>query len=91
MNSDDWLKSQSSHGLSVLFLMYLHSLQAGGRRRNPKSSAIIKSRRKTKNKIFAMPAVAAAIPVKPKIAATRDITKNTIAQYNMVTSPFLFW
>jgi len=48
---------------------------------------MIKSTRKMKNKIFAMPAVAAAMPVKPKIAATKDITKNTIAQYNMVLSP----
>ena len=44
--------------------------------------------RKTKNKIFAMPADAPAIPPNPKAAATRATIKNTRAQYSMVASPF---
>jgi hypothetical protein len=44
--------------------------------------------RKTKNKIFAMPADAPAIPPNPKAAATSATIKNTRAQYSMVASPF---
>jgi hypothetical protein len=43
--------------------------------------------RKMKNKIFAIPADAPAIPPKPKAAATRATIKNTKAQYNMTCSP----
>ncbi len=42
---------------------------------------------KTKNNIFAMPAVAADIPVKPKIAAIIEIIKKANAQYN-IFAPF---
>jgi hypothetical protein len=49
----------------------------------------IKSRtRKMKNKIFAIPADAPAIPPNPKAAATRATIKNTRAQYSMVASLF---
>jgi hypothetical protein len=41
-----------------------------------------------KNKIFAIPADAPAIPPKPKAPATRATIKNTRAQYSMVASPF---
>jgi hypothetical protein len=41
-----------------------------------------------KNKIFAIPADAPAIPPNPKAAATRATIKNTKAQYNMIASPF---
>jgi hypothetical protein len=41
-----------------------------------------------KNKIFAIPADAPAIPPNPKAAATRATIKNTRAQYSMVASPF---
>jgi hypothetical protein len=41
-----------------------------------------------KNKIFAIPADAPAIPPNPKAAATRATIKNTKAQYSMVASPF---
>jgi hypothetical protein len=44
--------------------------------------------RKTKNKIFAIPADAPAIPPNPKAAATSATIKNTRAQYSMVASPF---
>jgi hypothetical protein len=44
--------------------------------------------RKMKNKIFAIPADAPAIPPNPKAAATRATIKNTRAQYNML--PLLF-
>jgi hypothetical protein len=43
--------------------------------------------RKTKNKIFAIPADAPAIPPNPKAAATTATIRNTRAQYNMVASP----
>lgn len=41
---------------------------------------------KIKNRIFAMPAAAAAIPPNPNKAATSETMKNTNAQYNMGTS-----
>jgi hypothetical protein len=41
-----------------------------------------------KNKIFAIPADAPAIPPNPKAAATRATIRNTRAQYSMVASPF---
>src|SRR6476620_7791987 len=44
--------------------------------------------RKIKNKIFAIPADAPAIPPNPKAAATRATIKNTRAQYSLVASPF---
>ena len=44
--------------------------------------------RKMKNKIFAIPADAPAIPPNPKAAATRATIKNTKAQYSMGASPF---
>jgi hypothetical protein len=39
-----------------------------------------KIKRKSTKNTFAMAALAAAIPVKPKSAAITDIIKNTIAQ-----------
>jgi hypothetical protein len=38
-----------------------------------------------KKRILAMPANAIAIPVKPNRAAIREIMKNTIAQYSILT------
>lgn len=38
------------------------------------------------NKIFAIPAIADAIPVKPKMAAINDMTKNIITHANIVIS-----
>jgi len=40
---------------------------------------------KTKNKILAIPAEAAAIPPKPKTAAIRATTKNPIAHPNIIS------
>ena len=41
--------------------------------------------RKTKNKIFAIPAEAAAIPPNPNTAAIRAIIRNVTAQPNIVS------
>ena len=40
--------------------------------------------RNTMKRIFAAPAALAAMPPKPKTAATRAMTKKTAAQYNMI-------
>ncbi len=45
-----------------------------------------KTTRNTKNNTCAMVAAPAAIPVKPKIAATIATRKNTSAQYNIQVS-----
>ena len=47
---------------------------------------IIKPAKKIKNKIFAMPLAAAAMPVKPKTAAITDTMKKIIAHLNMMFS-----
>jgi hypothetical protein len=52
----------------------------GGRRRQPNIRVSTKRTMNIKNNIFAMPAKAIAIPVNPKRAAIKEITKNTIAQ-----------
>ncbi|MEY4579136.1 MAG: hypothetical protein RL701_3839, partial [Pseudomonadota bacterium] len=54
--------------------------------RRPKMSETTASTRNTKNRIFAMPAALAAMPPKPKNAAAKAITKNTAAQYNILSS-----
>jgi hypothetical protein len=50
------------------------------RRTKPPSNATRNSTRKMKNRTFAIPAAATAIPPKPKIAAMIAIMKNPIAQ-----------
>ena len=48
---------------------------------------VIKNRtKKTRNKSLAIPAAAAAIPVKPRIAAMIATTKNIKDQYNIGSS-----
>jgi hypothetical protein len=44
--------------------------------------------RNMKNKIFAIPAEAAAMPPNPNTAATSAIIKNVTAQPNIVSPPF---
>jgi hypothetical protein len=56
----------------------------GGRRRQPNIRVRMNKTMKIKNNIFAMPAKAIAIPVKPNRAAIREIIKNTSAQYNIL-------
>jgi hypothetical protein len=48
------------------------------------TSEIKSSTRKTKNKIFAIPADAPAMPPNPMAPATRATIKKTKAQYSMV-------
>ena len=48
----------------------------------------MKTIKKTTKRIFAIPADAVAIPPKPNNAATIAITRNTTAQYNMMTPLF---
>jgi hypothetical protein len=55
--------------------------------RHPKIKEIINSIRNIKNRSFAMPADAAAMPPNPKIAATIAIIKNTTAQPNICSPP----
>jgi hypothetical protein len=43
--------------------------------------------RKTKNKIFAIPAAAPAIPKRPKAPAIKAIIKNTNVQCNILLPP----
>ena len=50
----------------------------------PETNAMIKMMRKTKNKIFAIPVAAPAIPPKPKNPAIRAITKK-IKEYLNIT------
>jgi hypothetical protein len=54
--------------------------------RHPKIKEITNSTRNMKNRSFAMPADAAAIPPNPKTAATSAMIKNTTAQPNIFTS-----
>src|SRR5690606_27502801 len=56
-----------------------HRHRAGHRRIRPMTSVTTNMTRKMKNRIFAMLAAPAAIPPKPKKAATRAITKKTAA------------
>jgi hypothetical protein len=53
------------------------------RRVKPPTRESKKRIRKRKNKIRAIPTAAAAIPKKPKIAATKATMKKTIAQRSM--------
>jgi hypothetical protein len=53
------------------------------RREDPATNAIIKSTRKTKNKILAIDAAPAAIPVNPNNAAISAIIKNVNDQRNI--------
>jgi hypothetical protein len=53
-------------------------------REDPAISAIRKSTINTKNKIFAIDAAPAAIPVNPNIAATIATIKNISDQRNMM-------
>ena len=49
----------------------------------PRIKKIRNITRKRKNRNFAIPAAAAAIPVNPSSAATNAMTKKTTAQYNI--------
>jgi hypothetical protein len=57
------------------------------------TSVIMNKTKNKKNKIFATPAAAIAIPVKPRTAAIIAITKNINAQYNIevLLGVRLFW
>ena len=68
---------------------YVNSVAAQGIRlpRHPKSKETMNSTRNIKNRSFAMPADAAAIPPNPKTAATTAMIRNTTAQPN-ISSPF---
>jgi len=52
--------------------------------RLPKIREITKITKKTTNKIFAIPAAAPAIPLKPKKAAINAKTRKAIAQLNII-------
>jgi hypothetical protein len=55
----------------------------------PNINTKINNTKKIKNKIFAIEAAPAAIPVKPKIAATIAITKNMAAHLSIIKVLFL--
>ena len=55
--------------------------------RHPKIKEITKSTRNIKNRSFAMPADAAAMPPNPKSAATRAMIRNTTAHPNIPSPP----
>src|SRR6476620_9097706 len=69
--------------------LYLSSPTAQGTRlpRHPKIKEITNSTRNIKNRSFAMPADAAAIPTNPKTAATSAMIKNTTAHPNISSPP----
>jgi hypothetical protein len=56
--------------------------------RHPKIKEITNSTRNIKNRSFAIPADAAAIPPNPKTAATSAIIRNTTAQPNISSPPY---
>ena len=58
---------------------------------HPKMKKITHITRNMKNKTFAIPAEAAAIPPNPSTAATSAIIKNVTAQPNIVSPPFTDW
>src|SRR5579863_5664498 len=58
----------------------------GLRRSNDVTTDSAKRTRKTKNRIFAISAVATAMPVKPKMPATIAMMKKTAAQYSIAAS-----
>jgi hypothetical protein len=53
----------------------------------PAINKITHTARKRKNRNFAIPAAAVAMPVKPKSAATSAITRNITAQRNIIIPP----
>ena len=53
----------------------------------PANRLMTKSTRAITNKICAIPAAVEAIPPKPNTAATRAITRNISAQYNISSPP----
>jgi hypothetical protein len=54
---------------------------------NPMTRKMIKITTKIKKSNLAIPAAAEAMPPNPNKAATKAITKNTIAQYSMDVPP----
>jgi len=66
---------------------FIPGAQTVGLRIPPAIRLIINSTRNTKNKIFAIPAAPAAIPLKPNNAATRATMKKRNAQYNIEFTP----
>lgn len=54
---------------------------------HPKTKKITHMSKNMKNRIFAIPAEAAAIPPKPSTAAINAIIKNVTAQPNIVSPP----
>jgi hypothetical protein len=68
---------------------YLSFLTAHGTRlpRHPKIKEITNSTRNIKNRSFAIPADAAAIPPNPKTAATSAMIRNTTAHPNISSPP----
>jgi hypothetical protein len=69
--------------------LYLNLIADHGTRlpRHPKIKEITNSTRNIKNRSFAMPADAAAIPPNPKTAATSAMIKNITAQPNISSPP----
>jgi hypothetical protein len=68
---------------------YVNFITAQGMRlpRHPKIKEITNSTRKMKNRSFAMPADAAAMPPNPKIAATSAMIRKTTAHPNISFLP----
>lgn len=64
-------------------------ISGGGPRRpsNPIIRNTTNSTKNKKNKIFAIPTAATAMPPKPKPAAIIAMIKKTIAQLNMIYTP----
>ena len=70
-------------------VLYLNLIVAQGTRlpRHPKIKETTNSTRNIKNRSFAMPADAAAIPPNPKTAATSAMIRKTTAQPNISSPP----
>jgi len=73
-----------SGGATLLKLMAAHGTRLP---RHPKIKEITNSTRNIKNRSFAMPADAAAIPPNPRTAATSAMIRNNTAQPNISSPP----
>jgi hypothetical protein len=80
------LKIPKTHSPNMAILLVY--IKGGGplRPRSPMIRNITNNTKNKKNNIFAIPTAATAIPPKPKAAAMIAITKNIIAQLNMIDS-----
>jgi len=75
------------HRAGVVSLANFVTAQGTRLPRHPKIKEITNSTRNTKNRSFAIPADAAAIPPNPKTAATSAIIRNNTAQPNIASPP----